>query len=370
MRYLLAVAALFVAAALATACSLCVNPVNRATLGEEMDNSSVALIGTLSNPKLGAVGTGTTDFAIETVLKSDPAVAAIAGKSMTLARYMPVPDPKQPPRMIVFFETFRGKLEPVQGVAVKSPALIQYLEGARAARAKGRVTALMYYANFLSDADAAIAMDAYAEFAKSKDDDVAAAGKRLDPSLVRTLFAKADNDADRLALYGFLLGCCGRDSDADELLRRARSLAGDQRSALDGLLSGYIMLRPAEGWKLVGTMLGDAKQPFATRFAALRTVRMVQGCQGAAAKADILAAYRPAILDGEIADLAVEDLRRWQWWDLTPEIAQQLGRPSHSAPILQHCLIRYAHSCPLPEGKTMLARARQLEPEYVDDLGR
>jgi hypothetical protein len=52
---------------------------------------------------------------------------------------------------------------------------------------------------------------------------------------------------------------------------------------------------------------------------------------------------------------------------LTADIAAQFGQPSHRAPIVQHCLIRYAMSCPLPEAKALVARARQVEPEYVED---
>lgn len=372
MRIVLIILVWFGAFTTAAACSLCSNPINRATLGEEMDNAAAVVIGTLSNPKLHVnprtPGAGTTDLTIERLLKTDGSLAATG--TMTLQRYMPVADPKQPPRMLIFFDRFQGQLTPLQGVAIKSDAVVKYLEGARAIRPRGRVLALRYYATFLDHADEAIALDAFMEFAKSKDDNVAQAAAQLDPQLARRLLASPSLDADRMSLFAFLLGCCGNDRDAETLAKLLTSVDGDQKSALDGILAGYVTLRPDDGWKRIQTTIADAKLPFATRFASLRTVRVLQGWKGEAIKANVLAAYRPVIRDGELADLAVEDLRRWRWWDLTDDIAAQLGSPTHRAPIVQHCLIRYALSCPTPAGKAMVARARQIEPDYVEDQER
>src|SRR5262245_17545142 len=87
----------------AAACSLCSSPINRATLGEEMDLAPVAVYGWLSDPRLnppgqGSPGGGTTQLHVETVLKDEAGIGA--NKQVTLARYVPVPDPKQPPRYL------------------------------------------------------------------------------------------------------------------------------------------------------------------------------------------------------------------------------------------------------------------------------
>ena len=352
------------------ACSFCQNPINRATFGEEMDTAAVVVIGTLANPRLNpnpiaGAGAGTTDFTIERVLKNDGSLKSLG--TMALSRYMPVPDPKNPPRFLIFFEKFRDRLEPLQGFAVKSASLPGYLEAAGEARKKGRVPALVFYASHLDHADEAIALDAFMEFAKSKDADVAKAAMALDPTLIRRLLAKNDLDADRTSLFAFLLGCCGQDRDGDALLKLADSLTGERKSAVDGVLAGYVTLRPQEGWRKITDILADTKQPFATRFAALRTIRMLQGWKGAEIKAETLSAYKHIVRDGEMADLAVEDLRRWQWWELTAEVAAQFGQPTHRAPIVQHCLIRYALSCPLPAAQDLVARARKVDPAYVED---
>ncbi len=354
----------------ASACSLCTSFINSRTFGEELENAAVVVVGRLSNPKLNpnpnvGAGAGTIDLTIDNVLKNDGSLGD--AKVITLDRYLPVPDPSRPPRYMIFFDKFRGRLTFMRGIAINSEAALPYLAESQAARVKGRIPALIHYAKYLDHADESIARDAFIEFAKSKDADVGKAGTMLDPALVRRLLAKRDLDCDRLALYAFLLGCCGQDRDADDLLKLLGNLTGEQKIATDGVLAGYTTLRPRDGWKRISALVSETKQPFHHRYAAVRAVRMLQGWRGVEIKTDALTAYKHVIREGDMADLVVDDLRRWQWWELTADIASQLGQPTHRAPIMQHCLIRYAMACPLPEARAMVARARQIDREYVED---
>lgn len=181
MRLLVSIV-LFLTGPAAWACSLCSNPINRATLSEEMDLASVVVCGKLANPRLGSAsqpGAGTTDLHIDEVLKDKGLLGAT--RQLTLSRYLPVADPKQPPRYLVFLEKYRDKLEPIQGIPIKSPAVIAYVKQAQAARTKGRIHALEFFGQHFDDADDAVAWDAFMEFAKSKDADVGEAARRLDP---------------------------------------------------------------------------------------------------------------------------------------------------------------------------------------------
>ena len=244
---------------------------------------------------------------------------------------------------------------------------MEYVEGARPHRAKGRAASLAYYGQFLSHADSQIALDSFFEFAKSSDAEVAQAGRSLDHGQLRKLIEQPKLDADRLSLFAFLLGGCGNSTDADLLADLSKSLDGDRRYALDGILAGYIQLRPKQGWTRVHEICGDAKQPFVARHAAWRAMRCLQNWRPGEYRAEILRGMESLLRDGEFADFALEDLARWQWWDLTPLVAQQFDQPTHKAPIIRNSIIRYAVRCPSPEAKTLLARARQVDPEYVAD---
>src|SRR5262245_40688546 len=88
----------------APACSLCGGMASKQTFRREMEEAKVVLYGTLANPRFdnspgAAPGSGLTDLLVARVLKSDPAVGEV--KSLTLSRYLPVLDPKDPPRFVV-----------------------------------------------------------------------------------------------------------------------------------------------------------------------------------------------------------------------------------------------------------------------------
>ena len=361
----------FLYACPAPACSLCTSPLRKETLGQELDRANFVFFGYAANPRLNAEpgalpGSGATDFHIERIVKNEPALGE--RKIVTLERYVPVLDPKDPPRFLIFCNDFKGKLDPYLGRQTKSRAIVDYLEHARTERAKGRLAALQYYATFLDHPDDIIAEDAFLEFARSADEDVGQAAKKLQPARLRALLQNPKLDADRVSLFAFLLGNCGAASDADFLRKHIEKAKVDDPRALDGLLGGYIALRPQEGWKLVKEILGNPQYNFLRKYAALRTVRFYMGWQPALTKASMADAYQLLIPDGEMADLAIEDLRRWQNWDLTSLILAQYGNKTHDAPIVKRGIIRYALCCPLSEAHRFLERIQGRDVELIRDL--
>src|SRR5262245_13735361 len=124
---------LFCAGAPALACSLCGGQ-QSATLRQDAAQAKLVLYGTLLNPRLQAgtdagANSGSTDFRIEPVLKSDPFLGD--KKLLSLPRYIPI-DPKNPPKFLIFCDIFNGKLDPYRGVPVQSAAVADYLKGALA----------------------------------------------------------------------------------------------------------------------------------------------------------------------------------------------------------------------------------------------
>jgi hypothetical protein len=369
----------------ATACSFC-NLSKKETLGNELDRANVVFFGYAANPRLnsnpGALpGSGATDLHVERIIKNDSAGQAILGsaKVLTVERYLPVLDARDPPRLLMFCTVLGGKLDPYLGRQMKGRAVVDYLEQAKAERAKGKTAALLYYAKFLDHPDELIAEDAFLEFARSADAEVGQVAKKLQPARLRVLLKNHRLEAERVSLFAFLLGNCGDASDAESLRQRIERAQGvakgaangpDNTRGLDGLLGGYIALRPTEGWKLTQETLHNPSNNFLAKYAALRTVRFYMGWQPAQTKAFMLAAYRLIIPDGEMADLAVEDLRRWKIWDSTSLILAQYGKPTHDAPIIKRGILRYALCCPLPEAQRFIDQVRRREADLVRDLAQ
>jgi hypothetical protein len=335
-----------------------------------MTRAKVVVFGNLCNPKLNADplqrGAGTTDLQILKVLKDDPILAG--RKSIQLNGYFPVLDPKDPPRSLVFCEILNGKLEAYRGKEVKSPALLDYLEGARALSDKDRIGALLYYFRFLDHKDAAVAYDAYLEFARSSDQEVGEAARRLAPEQLRALVQNPKTPPLQLNLFAFMLGACGGPKDAELLRGMIERPTPQTGAALDGLLAGYISLRPKDGWDLAVRILADKHRPFTERLAVSRTLHFVHSWKPAETRQQVLRGLSVMVEDGEVADLAIEALRQWKMWDLTGRILAHYGQPDFDAPIVKRTIGRYALACPLPEAQRFIQDLRRREPALVQDL--
>src|SRR5262249_46944995 len=162
--------------------------------------------------------------------------------------------------------------------------------------------------------DPEIAEDAYLEFARATDQEVGHIASKLSADKLRRLVQSPTTPPDRIGLFSFLLGACGSDRDAVALLSLIRNPTPQTAPGLSGLLSGYIQLRPREGWELALKMLGDANRPFPERFSVLRMLRFFHGWKPEQAKREILQCLAVVVPQGDLADLAIQDLRDWQYW--------------------------------------------------------
>jgi hypothetical protein len=361
----LGVAAAFALPCPAPACSLC-GGLNQFTLRQEMDRAKMVLYGTLSNPRFGTDGQpGTTDLQALKVLKDNPVRGGRA--TVQLNRYLPVLDPRDPPKFVVFCDVINGKIDPYRGKQAGA-AVVEYLEGAKALEGKGRTLMLLYYFRFLTHEDKALADDAFLEFARSTDQEIGEVARRLEPDRLRRLVQDPKTPSSQLGLYAFMLGACGTARDADLLRGMIERPTDRTAGALDGLLSGYITLRPAEGWDLVVRLLADRRRPFTERLAVSRTLRFYHSWKPAESRKQVLRGLSVMVPDPDVADLAIEDLRQWQMWDLTDTVLAQYGKPTHASPIARRTIGRYALSCPLPQARRFVAELRRRDPAMVRDL--
>jgi hypothetical protein len=347
------------------ACSLCSgSPNSRASWREDVVSAKLVLFGSLSNPRINPDGSGATDLLIETVLKNDPALAN--RKSLTIARFMPI-DPKSPPKFLVFCDVINGQIDAYRGSPAKSPAVVEYLRGVTSLPAD-RTKQLQYYFRFLDDTDADIAMDAYLEFAKTGDADVARVARLLDASKLRTLISHSETPPERLGLFAYLLGASGGPAEVKFLTGLLNDGGERMRPAFGGILAGLIQLEPKTGWAQTRAILGDPKRPFPQRLAAIGALRFFHSAHPDATRADVLQGLAAILPQNDLGDLAIEDLRRWQWWDLTGDIIALFGRPSHSAPLMKRAIVRYALCCPKSEAKQFVERVRSSDAEMVKDV--
>jgi hypothetical protein len=345
-------------------CSIC--NLQGTTLRQDAQQAKLILYGPITKSRPGTDGLGgVSDFQIEKALKTDPFLAG--RKTIELPRLVPV-DPKNPQKYVIFCDVFNNKLDAYRGVAVKSPAMVEYLQGALALDPKNTEASLLYFFKFIDHKDADVAQDAFLELARASDKEIGQVASKFPADKLRTWLQDPELPADRLNLFGFILGACGTDRDAI-LLRSFLDKPTDRNlAAYQGVLCGYIQLRPREGWDLAWGLLRDTKKPFLQRYAVIRALRFYHGWKPEESRRDVLKGVTLAVDQGELADLAIEDLRRWEIWDLTPVVLAQFSKKSHDTPIVKRCIVRYALTCPRPEARDFIEALRKKDPELVQDV--
>lgn len=338
----LAILALAFLPALASACPFC--PSAGQTLLGEVNQAHLIIFGTMTNAQRdpNEFGKGTTDFEIEVVVKDHEILKG--KKVITLPRYVP-PDPKSKTKHLVFCEVYKGELDPYRGEAVPPDSKIaEYLKGAIAIKEKDTTQRLLYFFKHFDSADWSISGDAFQEFSNAEYKDVRAAAAKMDPDQILKMLKDPNTSIARFGLLGLLLGHCGKGDTHGKALRE---LVNDpkvkQATGLDGLLAGYILLNSKDGLDFVASLIKDTKEDFLIRYAALRALRFFwEYRDDVLKKASIVESIQPLLKQSDIADLAVEDLRKWGQWELSPTVLGLFDKPTHDIPIVQRSIIKFA----------------------------
>lgn len=367
MKILLAIAAVLASGMPAAACSFCSgNVATQSTLRERFAQAKAVVLGRLKNPTFtNDTGAGSTEFHFDRVLKTDAVIEKRT--AVAIPRYIPVIG-KTPPAYLMFFDALDGKPDAVFGLSA-TEGVAKYLNGITALDPKQPAKRLAYFFDHLDSAEAGIAEDAFVEFAKTPDADILAARAVLSPAKLDKLLTDPKTPPYRLGVFALMLGLCGgeaHDGTFAKLLTQplSEAVAGN----LGGVLAGYAVCSPKAGWTTIRTTLTDAKQPFAQRLSALQAVQFFQATRPKDARAIVLDTYKLILPDADLADIAIDDLRRWGWWDLSADVLAQYGKPTHAAPVFKKGIVRYALSCPDPIAKRFVEAVRKTEPKLVADV--
>ena len=354
------------------ACSLCEGGLlNRSpTFRQEAKLAMARVIvhGEISDPRAEGAGlTGKTDFIIKSTLRNDPEMKG--KKSLVLPRYLPISDKKKPPQYILFIDIEKNKLDPYRGILVQSASTVTYVKKALALDPKDTVANLVFFFGYLDDADPEVSKDAFYEFAGANDADLAKAAPKLDAKKLRKWVEDPKTPPSRIGVYALLLGACGKDGDIELLRTLLDSKEERYVAAADGLLAGYMQKKPAEGWKLLQSTLADGRKPLLLRLAVLRALRFFHGAQPKESRPHLLTVMKTLIDQGELADIAIEDLRLWQIWDLTADVVKLHGRKGVDSPLMQKAIIRYALcATATKESRDFLTKCRKDDAETVQDV--
>lgn len=330
------------------------------SLRQKMADNEIALVGNVC--RIDRDGKGSTEFHISQVLKSP------SGFNRKKIIHLPLALP-QYGTWLVFAEVFEGQLDVYDAMRL-TPAALDYLHNLLALESDKRETILSYCFPHLEDADELVASDARKEFSQADAGEIASAARAFSPDKLRVWMKQPKLPSKRLNQYGRLLGYCGNDRDARMLDRLVRQRARSKHpEGDDGLFDGYILLNPRQGWACLREFLRDASLPFGYRYSLLRTLRFLHDTHPNIISDRELTAALGVLLDqADLADLSIEQLRAWRYWDLSDRVFALYSRRPPAEPIIRRAVIRYALRCPDLKAALFVAGVRREEPTFVAEM--
>ncbi|TWU00159.1 hypothetical protein Pla108_11040 [Botrimarina colliarenosi] len=349
----------------ASACPFCA--AEQRTLTEEINDSSVVLLGRLSAPSEAArkladadvpygfidPETGAAKFTIETVLTGKPLVD---GVTEIEAIYFGEADTET-----LFF--LRGVGEPPDWAIPLplSPLAAEYVPKLLELPASG-ADRLAFFQDYLEHEDLLLAQDAYDEFARAPYQDLIDLGPRMDRDQLRAWITDVSVSPSRRRLFLTMLGVCGEPADVTMLERMLMSdarvigpavdagaaaaiavggspvfgMTGElvrfgerqRKLGLDALVACYMTLAgkhgdPSKALDLIDQrFLKDPDADYSHVYAALQALRFLASEQADLAPHDRLLQSARLLLDNpEFADQVIPDLARWEDWSVLERLA-------------------------------------------------
>jgi hypothetical protein len=302
-----------------TTCPFCTQELGR-TMVEDYGKSSLVVFGTFSNPRQadGFIGDGKTDFEIEAVIKPNDIIKGV--KKITIPKYVNQPKVK----FLLFCDVYKGRIDAFRADGIAEGGdLVEYLKGAVKYHGRPLQERLAYCFDFLNSKEFEVSLDAYREFAAADYKDYRDMAGKLDPRKLIGWLDDPKTPPYRFGLYASLLGHCGKGAaDGDFLRKLILNHDRHKGSGLDGMLVGYVMVQPKEGWEfLEHEIIANPKNDFNTRYAGLRSLRFMHG-------------QRPDLVD---------------------------------AKTLTRAILRFALQSPMKQATDYVAVQRQRDPDQVRD---
>jgi hypothetical protein len=330
------------------------------TLSGAIKQAALVVYGRLGN----AEGSdGAPELIIETVIK--PHDWLKGRKTISLPGFV-IPKQGDRYRFLFFCNVDKGKLDPFRWKEVRADAgMVQYLAAAMKVTDDRPEKRLRFFFDYLDNPDPEISTDAHKEFGNTGYPEYKERACKLPADRLVKWLQDPRTREERIGLYASTLGHCGKPEHA-ALLRSMLQGQRRPRSGIDGILAGYVLLQPQEGWQYLRGLLGDPATEFPARYAALRAARFFWDYRPDVVPKKDVAEAIAQLLEQGTADLAIDEFRKWHCWEMTDRILALENRPVYAERFVRRAVLRFALSARDSEAaRKFVARQREKDPEGV-----
>ncbi|MDP6469061.1 MAG: hypothetical protein QF918_15035 [Pirellulaceae bacterium] len=225
---------------------------------------------------------------------------------------------------------------------------------------------LVFFQQYLEDADEMLARDAYDEFAKAPYEEIKLLKPNMDHDKLIVWIQDADIPASRRRLYLTLLGVCGNSSDVAMLEDLLKSDDRKKKAGLDAMIGCYLTLKGPAGMPLIEELfLKNAKAEYADTYAAIMALRFHGSETDVIPRERILQGLRHMLSRPQLADLVIPDLARWEDWSVMDRLVQLFKDADDKTSWVRVPVINYLRACPNPMAKKQIALLEKIDPTAV-----
>jgi hypothetical protein len=329
---------------------------------EETRHAGLVLYGTALPPVKSLPGDYDCPFLVREVLKGQVAL----GEARVIELHYAIRVPSRADKVIVFCNDVKGKITPSRCLEVTSPDVLDYVKGLVALPDGSSARGAAHFVRYLGHASATLADDAYRGLCGIDYKHLRESAKAAPAGVLARLITDPNGWYGRNDLYALLLGHCGGPEHVKSLRKLAADDAGLGRS-VKGALEGCTLLRPAAGMAALKQILHDPTRTLTTRYSALYALDFFMTERpDVVPQADLVAALGPALGQLDLADVAVDYVRKWRRWELAKRILLLWGK-TDEAPSLRRTIIQFALASPHPDAAAFVQRIRREAPDELTD---
>ena len=225
---------------------------------------------------------------------------------------------------------------------------------------------LVFFQDYLQDAEEMIAGDAYDEFAKAPFADLKTLAPHMHRERIVDWTKNPQVTPSKRRLFLTMLSVCGRPDDADFLQAMIESKDREAHKALDALIAAYLTLKGADGLPLIDDLfLKNQDAEYTETWAAIMAVRFHGQEEKIIPRSRLTESLRYMLDRPKLADTVVNDLARWEDWTVMDRLVELFKKPDEDLTFIRVPVVNYLRVCPLPKAKEYLAELAKIDPKSV-----
>ena len=234
---------------------------------------------------------------------------------------------------------------------------------------------LAWFARWLEHPSAAIAADAYAEFAVAPFAAVRDAAKAFEADRLAGWLADPAIDQQRRGFYGLAAGLVARQQTGPAAARCRQAVTAavsapavsDFRAGYDGLLAGLLVARGEQAVPVIEAL--GLLAPNASPVDQRHLLQALRFCWEEPAdtlpQPAVVALTQRLLASPNLAREAVIDLARYQAWDACSEVVS-LWPTGDDDPLIRPAIAGYLQACPTAEARQALTQLRTTDAAAVE----